>query len=201
MARILLLRHAPTPETGVRLTGRAPGVSLGEEGAAAAQRTADRLAELTVRAVFTSPIERTLETARIVADRHGLQPTVEEGLTEMDFGSWTGRTLKSLRRTKLWGVVQNAPSRARFPEGESFVEAQTRAVAAVERIASGAGRGTAVAVSHADVIKLILTYYLGQPLDLFQRLVIHPASASEVILGSGPPMVGFVNRMGVGGVD
>lgn len=174
---------------------------MGEEGAAAAQRTADRLAELSVRAVFTSPIERTLETARIVADRHGLQPTVEEGLVEMDFGSWTGRTLKSLRRTKLWGVVQNAPSRARFPEGESFVEAQARAVAAVERIASGAGRGTAVAVSHADVIKLILAYYLGQPLDLFQRLVIHPASASEVILGSGPPAVGFVNRMGVGGVD
>lgn len=201
MARLLLIRHAPTPETGVRLTGRAPGVSLGEAGAAAAQRTADRLADPPLRAVFTSPIERTLETARIVAARHNLEPVTEEGLTEMDYGAWTGRTLKSLRRTKLWGVVQNSPSRARFPEGESFAEAQGRAVAAVERIAAGAGRGTTAAVSHSDVIKLILAYYLGQPLDLFQRLVIDPASASELVLGAGPPTVGFVNRMGVGGVD
>ena len=201
MARILLIRHAPTPETGVRLTGRAPGVSLGEAGEAAARRTADLLADRPVKAVFTSPIERTLETARIVAARRQLKPIIEEGLMEMDFGSWTGRTLKSLRRTKLWEVVRNTPSRARFPNGESFAEAQVRAVAAVERIAAEADRGTAAAVSHADVIKLVLAHYLGQPLDLFQRLVIFPASVSEIILGPGPPAVASVNLLGAEGVD
>ena len=151
--------------------------------------------------MFTSPIERTLETARIVAARRQLKPIIEEGLVEMDFGSWTGRTLKSLRRTKLWEVVRNTPSRARFPNGESFAEAQVRAVAAVERIAAEADRGTAAAVSHADVIKLVLAHYLGQPLDLFQRLVIFPASVSEIILGPGPPAVASVNQMGAEGVD
>ena len=185
MVRILLVRHAPTPETGTRLTGRLPGVSLGEEGEAAARATAEILTDLDVEAVYSSPIDRTIETARIIARPHGLAPIVDPGLTEIDFGSWTGETLESLRRTDLWKIVQRAPSRMRFPDGESFREARARAVESVERIAQHQAEGVAVAVSHSDVIKLVLSHYLGQPLDLFQRLRIATASISELRLGKG----------------
>lgn len=194
MARILLVRHAPTPETGTRLTGRIPGVSLGEAGEEAARTTSRALAELDVEAVYSSPIERTMETAWIVAGPHGLSPIVEPGLTEIDFGRWTGQDLDDLRRDEQWRTVQMNPARFRFPGGESFVEAQTRAVEAVERIAGDLGDGTAVAVSHSDVIKLVLAYFLGQPLDLFQRLRIATASISDLRLEKNRhPWIGSIN--------
>lgn len=187
MARILLVRHAPTPETGTRLTGRIPGVSLGEVGTKAASATSKALSGLNLDAVYSSPIERTLETARIVAEPHSLTPILDPGLTEIDFGTWTGRDLADLRRTEQWTTVQSNPARFRFPEGESFVEAQTRAVESVQRIADELGDGSAVAVSHSDVIKLVIAYYLGQPLDLFQRLRITTAHISDLRLEKNQP--------------
>jgi len=194
MTRILLVRHAPTPETGDRLTGRAPGVTLDRRGRQAARAVAEALAGLDIAAVYSSPIERTMETAAMVAGPHELQPVVEPGLTELDFGRWTGRTLESLRRLEAWHSVQMTPSRFRFPDGESFAEAQHRSVGSVERIAGMHEGKTVVAVSHSDIIKLIVAHYLGQALDLFQRLRISTASISELqIDGDQPPAVVSIN--------
>ncbi len=194
MARILLIRHAPTPETGSRLTGRQGGVSLGSKGEVIASETAKLLTKVRFAAVYTSPIERTLETAEIIADPHGLTPEIEEGVLEIDFGRWAGRTLKSLRQTRLWSEVQSVPSRVRFPGGESFTDAQYRAVAAVGAIGERTGNETAAIVSHSDVIKLVISHYLGQPLDLFQRLSISPASITILHLPSkGQPTISTVN--------
>ena len=197
MARILLVRHAPTPETGTRLTGRLPGHTLSQQGEAAARVVSEALSATKIKSVYASPLERTMETANIVAAPHKLTPIVEEGMIEMDFGDWTGRTLKSLRRTALWNTVQRVPSRMRFPGGETFAEAQNRAVEAVERVAAEVGNATAVIVSHSDVIKLAVSYFLGQPLDQFQRLMISTASITDVRLGTGAtPFVVSINGTG-----
>ena len=197
MARLLLIRHAPTPETGKRLTGRLGGVSLGAKGEEVAQRTADRLASMMIDAIYTSPIERTAETAAIIAKPHGLHPVKETGVIEVDFGTWQGKTLTQMRRMKLFKQVVANPSQVTFPEGESFPEVQLRAVAACNRIAANTGRGTAAIVSHSDVIKTILAHYLGQPLDLFQRMVVAPASVSVVhVPTEGPPVVQTINTFG-----
>lgn len=187
MARILLVRHAPTPETGKKLTGRLPGVSLGDDGQAVARRTAERLGDVPLAAIYTSPIERTRETAEAIAVGRGLEPVVEDGLLEIDFGSWAGRTLVSLTKLKAWRTVQIAPSVMRFPGGESFVEAQARAVAACQRIASRHKNRTVAAVSHADVIKLITSHALGQPIDLFQRIAIAPGSVTVINMPTDAP--------------
>lgn len=200
MTRILLVRHAPTDETGTRLTGRLPGVSLGEEGERAALATAHTLADLDLAAIYSSPIERTMETARILARPHDLSPICEPGVTEIDFGSWTGRTLESLRQEEQWKTVQSRPSRFRFPGGESFAEAQLRSVESVRRIAAERDGRTVVVVSHSDTIKLVLSHFLGQPLDHFQRLRISTASISDLRLGEkGPPVVVSINTTGVDG--
>lgn len=200
MTRILLVRHAPTDETGTRLTGRLPGVSLGEDGERAALATARALADLDLAAIYSSPIERTMETARILARPHGLSPICEPGVTEIDFGSWTGRTLESLRQEEQWKTVQSRPSRFRFPGGESFVEAQVRSVESVRRIAGARDGRTVVVVSHSDTIKLVLSHFLGQPLDHFQRLRISTVSISDLRLGeNGPPVVVSINATGVDG--
>ena len=196
----MLVRHAPTAETGTRLTGRLPGVSLGEEGERAALATARALAGLEVAAIYSSPIERTMETARILAQPHRLSPICEPGVTEIDFGSWSGQTLESLRQEEQWKVVQSEPSRFRFPGGESFVEAQGRSVESVQRIARERDGETVVVVSHSDTIKLVLSHFLGQPLDHFQRLRISTASISDLRLGgNGAPVVVSINTTGVDG--
>lgn len=199
MARILLVRHAPTPETGNCLTGRTPGVSLGGRGKKDAEAAAAALAGLEAAAVYTSPIERTLETAQIIARPHGLSPIIDQGLIEIDFGAWTGQPFEALEATELWKTVQRRPSRVRFPGGESFVSAQVRAVESIERIAEAHSGQTAVAVSHCDVIKLILSHFLGQPLDLFQRIHIDTASVSDLrVRKDGPWSIAAVNASKAG---
>jgi probable phosphomutase (TIGR03848 family) len=191
---LVLLRHATTPATGKRLGGRKPGVHLDAAGRLQAEAAARRLARLPVSAVYASPLERTRETAAPVARAHGLSARIERGILEVDYGDWTDRSLASLRRLALWRTVQQAPSRVTFPGGESIRAAQQRAVEATERIAAAHPGGTVVLVSHADVIKAVLAHHLGLGLDLFQRLVISPASSSVLVLPDGAaPVVVSIN--------
>lgn len=195
MATIHLVRHAPTPETGTKLTGRLPGVGLDERGRAIARSAADALASAKLAAVYTSPIQRCLDTAEVVAAPHRLTPQVVDDVQEVDFGRWQGRTLASLRRLKAWEHVVRTPSRFRFPGGETLLEAQRRAVAAVEELAANHPNDQIAVCSHADIIKAVASHYLGQPFDLFQRIVIAPASITTLHLPrQGPPMVLGVNR-------
>lgn len=195
MTRLHLIRHAPTPETGKRLTGRLPGVGLADPGRAAAEAAAELLAQVSLAAVYTSPVRRCRETARIVAARHGLRPIPYRGLIEVDYGSWTGRTIGSLRRTRIWRTVIAAPSRARFPGGERLADVQARAIAACEELAEVHPTSNLALVSHGDIIKSIVAHYLGAPLDLFNRIAIDPASVSVVELPpGGPPRILGVNR-------
>ncbi|MDX1449461.1 MAG: MSMEG_4193 family putative phosphomutase [Acidimicrobiia bacterium] len=198
MARVLLVRHAPTPETGSKLTGRLPGVSLDERGVEMARRTAAKLANVKLKAIYSSPIERTWETAIEIAAPHGLTPLREGGVIEVDYGDWSGRSLKSLYRLKAWRTVQRHPSRMTFPNGENLADMQRRAVAAVDRIAaSHAPSQTVAIVTHGDVIKAVTAHHLGTPLDLFQRIAVSPASVTVIdIPRDGGPTVLAVNTNG-----
>lgn len=197
MATIVLVRHAVTGATGSRLGGRTP-TPLSDEGTRQAEAVADRLAALRIRAVYASPLVRTLETAARIAARHGLDVEELPGVAEFEYGRWTDRPLAGLRRTRLWRQVVGVPSRVTFPDGESFRDVQSRAVEAVEDlVARHTDRQTVVVVSHADVIKLVVAHYAGIPLDLFQRLVVAPTSISVVAVPrSGPPALLRFNDSG-----
>ena len=196
MSVLLLVRHALTDSTGKRLTGWQPGVHLSVRGQQQAEALAERLAPLPVAAIYSSPLERCRETARPFASQARLSVRVKPALGELRFGEWTGRSLRQLSRTKLWKVVQVTPSLARFPDGESIPEAQARAVREVERIAEKHTKEIVAVFSHADVIKLLLAWFSGTHVDLFQRLSVSPASVSAVALGSGPPRILCVNETG-----
>jgi probable phosphomutase (TIGR03848 family) len=188
MATVILARHGRTTAnaTGV-LAGRTKGVHLDEKGVEQARAAGERLAGLPLAGVVSSPLERCRETAREIARHQGTTPAVrsERGLLECDYGSWTGRELKTLAKEPLWRTVQAHPAAAVFPEGESMADMSARAVAAVRRwdTAVEAEHGADavwVAVSHGDVIKAILADALGTHLDGFQRIVVDPASLSVV---------------------
>ena len=197
MTTIYLVRHAVTSHTGHKLTGWMEGVHLTEEGRAQAERTADMLADVAFKAVYASPIDRTIETARIVANRHGLEVKMNHEIGEVRYGQWTNRSLKTLARTKLWATVQRWPSAVRFPEGETLREVQTRAVDGIEKLRAERPRDTICCVSHGDVIKLIVAHYLGLHIDLFQRIFIGPASVSVINVSDYGPQVMSLNAMPV----
>ncbi|NIM96134.1 MAG: phosphoglycerate mutase [Anaerolineales bacterium] len=189
MTIIYLIRHAENDFLGEnkKLAGWLPGVHLNERGEKQAEALSKYLAKVRFRAVYSSPLERTMETAAPIAAVQNLPIEAREGLGEIHYGTWEGRSLSVLRRRKLWPTIQYIPSLARFPKGESFVEAQARAVAEIEDIRGiHASRKSFIAcITHADIIKLILAYYLGLPLDLFQRLSVAPASMSVLQLDQG----------------
>ena len=194
---IILVRHGHTPTTGKILPGRAKGLHLSELGKEQASKVATNLSMLeNVKAVYASPMERTLETAKPIASAFGLKVQRNRGLIEADFGKWTGRKRSDLRKLSDWEIVQKNPSLFRFPDGESFIEIQSRMVETITRISDKHRGEIVIAVSHADTIKAFLTAMLGTPLDLFQRLHISPCSVSPVILGNGSPFVLAVNASG-----
>lgn len=184
MATVILARHGRTTAnaSGV-LAGRSRGVHLDERGREQAGAAAARLEGLPLVAVASSPMSRCKETARLMAP--GATVLTDSGLTECDYGEWTGQKLSGLAKEPLWRVVQSQPSAATFPAGESMAQMSTRAVAAVR------GRDAALerehgdhvvwlAVSHGDVIKAVLADALGLHLDAFQRIMVDPASLSVV---------------------
>lgn len=194
---VLLVRHGTTPTTGKVLPGRAPGLSLSEQGRKEAEATAARIAKLTrVGAVYTSPLERTLQTAQPIARAHGLRPRVDRGLLEIDIGRFVGLRLDRARKLPEWRLVQRQPSAFRFPDGESFVELHARVVEALARIVARHPGETVVAVSHGDPIRVALAHALGVHLDHFQRVHVAPASISAVAYRPGSVSVLSVNSVG-----
>lgn len=197
---ILLVRHGQTPTTGKVLPGRAKGLHLADEGLRQAQVAADRIGELGekggVDAVYSSPLERAKETAAPISKALGLKTQIDRGLFECDFGDWTGKELKKLNKLPEWRTVQSAPSTFRFPNGESFTEMQTRMVSTLDRLRLKHPGGTIVCVSHADTIKAAVAHALGTHIDLFQRIVISPASVSALTWHAGGPIVLAVNSTG-----
>lgn len=179
--RILLVRHGLNDYvTSHRLAGWTPGVHLNESGRAQAQALAARLAAAPIVAFYSSPLERALETAEIIAARHGRVPEVIEALGETRCGDWTGQAIEELAKTDLWKQIQFYPSGTRFPGGETMTEVQVRMVAQLEALRSAHSQDTIVVVSHSDPIKVALAHYLGLHIDHFQRFVIEPASLSEL---------------------
>jgi probable phosphoglycerate mutase len=185
MTLIYLIRHAENEQLKKgRLVGWKPGVHLNPRGRAQAQALGDLLQKTKFKAIYSSPLERTMETAQFIAQSQSLEVVSREGLGEIHFGTWQGHTFKALRRRKLWPVIQKTPSLARFPKGESIPEAQARIVDELDALrAKHHQRKAAFAcVSHADMIKLAVAHYVGLPLDMYQRLVIEPASVTVLAI-------------------
>jgi probable phosphoglycerate mutase len=178
---VLFVRHGATPTTGKVLPGQAPGLHLSDAGKAQVATTAESIARLgSVTAIYTSPMDRTKETAAAIGAATGIKAKVLAGLADPDTGEWTNKELKALYRLPEWRTVQHHPTGFRFPGGESFTEVAARVTASVERIVRDHAGQTVVAVSHADAIRIVLAGAMGSPLDLWDRLTVGPASVSAV---------------------
>lgn len=183
MTTIILVRHGENDWVKKhRLAGWIPNIHLNTNGKQQAEAAAERLAHLPVKAVYSSPVLRCLETAVPIASRHNLEITQLDDLGEVRYGEWEGEQIKKLAKNPLWAVVQFFPSRMRFPQGEALREVQFRAIQTLEQLTQQHPDDLIIVVSHADLIKLVVAHYLGVHIDLFQRIIISPASSSVLTL-------------------
>lgn len=193
MTIFYLVRHGVTSHTGHRLSGRMPDIHLSEAGMSEAEVVATSLAKVRLKSIYSSPIDRCIETARTIANKHRLVVRTRKDLAEVEYGTWTNKSLKTVARTKLWSSVQKWPAGTRFPEGESFVEIQSRGVAVLEDLRARHPKDRICVVSHGDVIRLVMAHYMGIHLDLFQRILVTPASISVLSVTDSGPVVLTLN--------
>jgi len=200
MPTVVLLRHGrTTANTAGILAGQLPGVPLDERGRVQADDIGRRLASVPFSAVIASPLERTKTTARAVI-KHSKRPvglSTDRAFIECDYGTWSGKKLSALAGKPLWSVVQQHPSAAEFPGGESMRGMQARAVEGIRAWNEAVGeRGVYLVVSHGDLIKAIIADALGMHLDHFQRIAIDPGSISVISYTALRPFVVKVNDTG-----
>jgi probable phosphomutase (TIGR03848 family) len=199
---VILLRHGrSTSNTAHTLAGRTEGVELDDKGQEQARAVVERIGELPVRAIVSSPLLRCVRTVAPLAAALALEPVLDERLAEVDYGAWTGRKIGELVSEPLWSVVQQQPSAAVFPDGEGLAQVQSRAVAAIREhdraLAEQHGGDVLwVACSHGDVIKAVVADALGTHLDTFQRINADPASMSVIRYTPVRPFVLHVNHTG-----
>lgn len=192
MTLLLLIRHGTNDWVHGRLAGWTPGVHLNEDGRRQAVALATRLAPIPLDAIYASPLDRTLETAQAIAGPRGMPIRIVEEIGEVKYGEWQGAELKELYKHELWPGVQFYPSGTRFPGGETLGEAQVRMVAALDTLRARHPEGVIAVVSHADIIKLAIAYYIGMHIDLFQRLEISPCSLTAIgFTRMGPRMLAY----------
>ncbi|PSK98103.1 putative phosphoglycerate mutase [Murinocardiopsis flavida] len=201
-ATLLLVRHGLTAVTGTSLAGWTPGIHLDERGRTQAADVARRLADVPLRAVITSPLERCAETAAVIAAANtaAVDVATDDRFGECRYGDWTGRPLAELAREPMWRVVQSHPSAARFPGGESLAETSQRAVAAVRdhnaRLLAEDPAPVYAVCSHGDVIKAIVADALGLHLDQFQRIQADPCSLTVIRYTETRPFLVRLNDIG-----
>jgi len=193
MTALFLIRHAANDfvKDG-KLAGWLPDVHLNDEGRRQAEQLAARLDKVKLDAIYSSPLERAVETAEYIARPRGLQICRCDGLGEIRMGAWEGQKIEELNKTDEWRMFQFYPSGARPPQGETGRQMQMRAVDQVEAICAAHPEANIAIVSHSDPIKAVVAHYAGIHLDLFQRLVVSPASVTVLWLGPwGPRLVRF----------
>ena len=195
MTTLLLIRHAETGASGL-LTGWMGGWHLNSAGQIQAQRLAERLSGLPIRAVYASPLERTLETAEIVAAPHGLAPECLEDLGEVDFGEWEGYAFEDLQNDERWRQYNLCRTCTQPPGGEWITEVQTRMARGLNCLAERHPEEIIAVVSHGDPLRCAVAHFLGMPVDFISRFEITPASVTVVEIAPWGPRVLCLNENG-----
>jgi len=195
--RLILARHGETASNRDGLGLGLQDVPLTEKGRHQADALAEALAGAKIDAIYSSPLRRALDTAQVIASRHGLEVVVDEGLTEMDVGDLDGLTFEEMRGRYpefLSRWLGEEAGTLRMPGGrESLQEVQDRAREAVRRIAGRHGRETVVAVTHNFTIHALLCDALNMSICDFRRLRHDLAAISTLDVRDGRAVVVHLN--------
>jgi broad specificity phosphatase PhoE len=193
---IYMIRHGRTDWNDQRRIMGREQVPLNEKGREMVEAVAGQLAAEDIATIYSGTLARTKETSRILAEAWGAKIIEEPRLDESAYERWVGKKYTELRGDREFDLYGKAPTRSRFSEGEGMADIQKRALAVIDRIAEEKRGIKTALVSHADVIKPVITHYLGMDLDTMHRLAVANASVTVLDLGyPGSPRIRYMNMM------
>lgn len=196
MTTFFLIRHGSCSGLNQTLWGRTPGICLNEKGQLQAQRLADRFKNMKLNAIYSSPLERALQTATVIAHTMNLEVRRNEAVNEINFGEWTGKSFEWLSGDERWRHFNRHRSMTMIPSGESFLEVQNRIVKELKTLADEHRKASIAIVSHADVIRSAVAYFAATPIDMIDRFEIAPCSVSVVAVDDDNSTLLTINNMG-----
>jgi len=195
MTTFFLIRHAACPGLGHTLWGRTPGICLNDKGVTQAQCLSDRFNNMSLHAIYSSPLERALQTATAIARPMKLEVKQSEAANEINFGDWTGKTFDELSSDEQWRRFNSHRSMTMIPGGESFLEVQNRIVKEIKELALQQGKAQIAIVSHADVIRAAVAYFAATPIDMIERFEISPCSVSVIAVDNDVATLLTINSL------
>jgi probable phosphoglycerate mutase len=195
---LILIRHGSHALLGKALAGRAPGLRLNVAGQHEAHALARSLAGLPISAIYSSPRERSRDTAAPLERLLNTKARLCAALDEIDFGEWTGRSLDALRTDPAWVVWVEKRGLAQPPGGEAFANVQRRVVSGIEELCRLHPNATVALFSHGDVIKAALAHVMRMSLNDLECLDIAPASLSVIVKHGAWAQVRLVNGSALG---
>lgn len=192
--RLLLIRHGAPHEDG---RGRCYGgldYGLSDLGRSQSWKLAERLANVPITVVVSSPRVRAQETAVAL----GQDVSVDERLRELDFGELEGRRYEEIEheQPELYRRWMSAPTRVRFPGGEAFEDLRSRTTVAIADLVERSSGSTVAVVTHGGVVRAALADALGLPSERVFRLDVGYCRVSVVDWFGVTPVVRMVNGSG-----
>ena len=180
MGLIYLVRHGQTNWNRDLIYRGRMDIELNETGLKQAELIGKAFAGRNIKAVYYSPLERAVRTARAIGDALGIEPAGENGLLDIDYGQWMGKSLNEIKEKfpdelKRWIA---RPQSFRFPGGESLRTVKKRVMEAMERL-RGADDSEIILVSHLAVLKVAVVTLLDMGNEGFWRIKLDTASISE----------------------
>jgi broad specificity phosphatase PhoE len=195
MPTILLIRHGENDLISKCLYGRIPGIHLNQEGRTQAEHLAHLMSEAPLKSIYSSPLERAIETASPMAADHGLKIQTIQGLNELNVGELEGKSWDELNQMTLWHHIRTRPSVTPFPGGESFPDCQRRIAETIDGLAAQHEPDDLVACfTHGDIIRLAVAHYIHLPLDEYRRMETSTASITCLHFKNSDAVLGQFNQ-------
>lgn len=196
---VFLIRHGVT---AWHAEGRVLGqrdIPLSQPGIVQAEEAAAALRGVKMSEVLSSPLQRAIQTAEIIGQETGIEIARDPRLIDFQLGKWTGMTYADVAKNEEYQRFVQQPESERIPGGESLEDIRRRAVAAVDQALRDNATGDALAiVTHAGIIRVLITHYMGSRPANYHRVRVSPGSIS--ILGFSDdrqlPRVLAVNLVG-----
>lgn len=195
--RVFLIRHGVTAWNDEGKVLGQQDVPLSPAGIAQAQAAAAALAGIAISDVITSPLQRAIQSAEIIGQSCGIEVARDPRLIDFGLGQWTGHRYRDLEGNPDYQAFLADPLAERIPGGESLAEVRDRVVDAIEQALQDSPTGDALAmITHAGVIRVLLSHYLGSHLGNYHRIRVNPGSISVLSFASASelPRVLAVNH-------
>jgi probable phosphoglycerate mutase len=192
MTTFILVRHGECNHVNRYLAGRAAGIHLNEKGKNDITELGYYLSRYRIDKIYTSPMERTIETAQLINRKMGMEIIIDERLNEIEYGGWTGKYFTDLEECDAWKEFNCNRLIYRIPGGEMFSEVENRMVSFVLEHQSDK-HTVNIVVSHSDPIKCLLSYWGGIPIEIFNRIEIATASMSIIIISQYDAQITGIN--------